>query len=76
MVWSKIKGGRHMGVATATESRTERHDVYLPADHAGMVDRSALSPNHKWLLIGEMDSVRGWLPCRVMPFDGSSPGNG
>ncbi len=38
-----------------------------------MAHRSVLSPDGKWVLVtAEMDE--GWLPCRVVPFDGSSPG--
>lgn len=74
MLFSEIKSGRHMGLVAATESRAEQRDIYLPKDQEGMVHRSALSPDGKWVLIAEMDSVRGWLPCRVLPFDGSSSG--
>jgi eukaryotic-like serine/threonine-protein kinase len=38
-----------------------------------MAHRSYLSPDRKSLLVVEMDGT-GWLPCRLMPFDGSSPG--
>jgi eukaryotic-like serine/threonine-protein kinase len=75
VVFSEIKNGRHMGVVAANESRTDEHDIYLPKDVAGMAHRSALSPDGKWLLIAEMDSTRGWLPCRLVPFDGSSSGS-
>jgi DNA-binding winged helix-turn-helix (wHTH) protein/Tol biopolymer transport system component len=74
VLFSEIKSGRHMGVVTATESRAETHDLYLPRDQSGMAHRSALSPNGKWLLLAEMDSARGWLPCRLLPFEGSSSG--
>ena len=65
--------GIHMGLFTATESRTEERSVYIPADINGMAHRSFLSPDHKSVLAVEMD-IRGWLPCRLLPFDGSSPG--
>ncbi len=38
-----------------------------------MAHRSHLSPDRKWMLVVEMDA-RSWLPCRLVPFDGSSPG--
>lgn len=64
----------HMGIVTTTENRAESRDVYLPADdQAGMAHRSYLSPDRKQVLVAEMDKT-GWLPCRVMPFDGSSRG--
>jgi DNA-binding winged helix-turn-helix (wHTH) protein len=74
VLFSEIKNGRHMGVVAANESRAEERDIYLPRDVAGMAHRSALSPDGKWLLIAEMDSIRGWLPCRLVPFDGSASG--
>jgi eukaryotic-like serine/threonine-protein kinase len=75
VLFSEIKNGRHMGVVAANESRGDERDIYQPSDNAGMAHRSARSPDGKWLLIAEMDSTRGWLPCRLVPFDGSSSGN-
>ena len=75
ILFSELKSGVHMGIATATESRTEKRDIYLPKEEEGMAHRSYLSPNHKWVLVGsEMGPPTGWMPCRVVPFDGSSPG--
>ena len=31
-------------------------------------------PDGNWILVAEMDEV-GWLPCRLVPMDGSSPGH-
>lgn len=73
LLYSEIMAGVHMGIVTSTESRTERRDIYLPPLEGGMAHRSALSPDRKSLLIVEMDGG-GWLPCRLMPFDGSSTG--
>jgi Tol biopolymer transport system component len=42
-----------------------------------MAHRSYVSPDHRWVLVAA-HMVRKpnwvWLPCRVVPFDGSSPG--
>ena len=65
--------GIHMGVYTATESRAEERTVYLPTDVNGMAHRSSLSPDGRSILAVEMD-LGGWLPCRLVPFDGSSSG--
>jgi Tol biopolymer transport system component len=73
VVFSEIKTGALMGVATATESRAGERDVYLPTSIGGMAHRSWVSPDGKWILISEMDNV-GWRPCRVLPFDGSTNG--
>lgn len=74
VLFSEIKRGRHMGVVAATESRADERYVYLPHDEAGMAHRSSLSPDARSLLVAEMDSIHGWLPCRVLPFDGTSLG--
>ena len=58
---------------TSTESRADEHPVYVPADVNGMAHRSFLSPDQTSVLAAEMD-ISSWLPCRVVPFDGSSPG--
>ena len=73
LLFSEIKSGLHMAIVSASESRTESHDVYVPPHERGMAHRSYLSPDRKWVLLAEMDNG-GWLPCRVVPFDGSSPG--
>ena len=62
----------HMGIFSSTESRSEQRTVYLPANVAGMAHRSFLSPDGKSVIVVEMGL--GWLPCRVVPFDGSSAG--
>ena len=75
ILFSEIKSGIHMAVVTATESRAEKRDVYVPAREEGMAHHSYLSPDHKWVLIAkEMGSPVGNMPCRMVPFDGSSPG--
>ena len=73
VLFSEIKTGVHMGLVTAEESRAGEHDVYVPANETGMAHRSWLSPDGKWVLVSEMDSV-GWQPCRLLPFHGTSVG--
>ncbi len=74
LLFSEIKTGIHMAVVTATDTRDRSRDVYVPPRERGMAHRSALSPDHKWVLVAEMDNG-GWLPCRLVPFDSSSSGN-
>ena len=74
VLFSEIKTGAHMGLVTAEESRVGARDVYLPTDEPAMAHRSYLSPDHKWVLLVEMDEDHLWLPCRIVPSDGSSPG--
>jgi len=73
LLFSEIKTGIHMAIVTATDSRTEARDVYLPPHERGMAHRSYLSPDKQQVLLAEMDN-RGWLPCRQVPFEGSSSG--
>jgi len=72
VMFSEFKGGIHVGIVTATESRAEARELYLPARETGMAHRSYLSPDRKWVLVAEMDDR--WLPCRLVPYDGSSTG--
>jgi Tol biopolymer transport system component/tRNA A-37 threonylcarbamoyl transferase component Bud32 len=65
--------GIHMGIFAATEGRAGERTVYMPASVDGMAHRSFLSPHGDWVIIVEMLGS-GWLPCRVVPFDGGSPG--
>lgn len=74
LLFSTIRTGIHMNLSTSNTSRTDQRDIYVPPDHLyGMVHRSVLSPDGKWVLLVEMDSG-WWKRCRVVPFDGSSPG--
>jgi len=74
LLFSTIKTGIHMKLSTSNTSRTDERDIYIPTDKMhGMVHRSALSPDGKWVLVAEMDSG-WWRQCRVVLFDGSSAG--
>jgi len=73
LLFSEIKKGEHMAVVTATESRAEARDVYVPPHQRGMAHRSYLSPDSNSVLVVEMDNGE-WLPCRVVPFKGYSTG--
>jgi Tol biopolymer transport system component len=68
-----------MAVVTSTESRTASRDVYVPQNSTWMAHFSALSPDHKQVLIVEMqpgpeEAWSNFVPCRLAPFDGSSKG--
>jgi Tol biopolymer transport system component len=73
LLFSEVKKDIHMGIVTAEETRAGARDVYLPAGERGMAHRSYPSPDGKSALVVEMDRGR-WLPCRLAPIDGSSPG--
>ena len=72
VLFSELTGrGHQMAIVTSTEGRAEHRAVYMPSE-TGMAHRSYLSADRKQVLLVEMES--GWLPCRLTPFDGSSPG--
>ena len=72
ILFSEMTGrGVQMALVTSTESRAESRNVYVPTG-TGMAHRSYLSPDHKWVLLAEMKGA--WLPCRLVPYDGSSFG--
>ena len=73
LLFSEILTGLHMALATSDGDRSNGRFIYTPPRERGMAHRSALSPDHKWVLVAEMDNG-GWLPCRLVPFDGSSSG--
>lgn len=73
LLFSEIQQGIHMAIVTATESRSEERDIYVPPHERGMAHRSYISPDGKLVALVEMDNG-GWLRCRVLPFDGSSVG--
>lgn len=73
VLFSEMGPGLYMRIATATESRAEERDVYRPPpSELSMAHRSYLSPDHKSVLVAEMDP-HGWMPCRLVPMS-SSPG--
>jgi Tol biopolymer transport system component len=74
VLFSELKMGVHMGLVAAEESRMGARDVYLPTDAPAMAHRSYLSPDGRWVLLVEMDQDHLWLPCRLVPMDGSSQG--
>ena len=68
VMFSAIRAGIHMKLSTSNASRTDERDIYVPSDLMyGMVHRSALSPNGKWVLLVEMDSdVVETMPCNAV----------
>jgi Tol biopolymer transport system component len=74
VLFSEMKKGVHMGIVAAEESGIGGRDVYLPASELGMAHRSYLSPDGKSVLLVEMDHDHLWVPCRLVPMDGSSQG--
>jgi serine/threonine protein kinase/Tol biopolymer transport system component len=75
LLFSEIRGtGVHMGVISATETRSEQRDIYFPAHERAMAHFAYPSPDGRWLLISEMDGTNAWQPCRMVPIDGGTTG--
>ena len=74
VLFSELRKIPHMAIVSAEESRLGARDVYLPAHEHAMAHRSYASPDGKWVLVAEMDMDHAWMPCRVLPMDGSSLG--
>ena len=72
VMFSEIKSGVHLSVVTATESRSDQRDVYVPPDENAMAHFSYLSPDHKWVLVVEMEPDAGMGPCKLVPFAGGA----
>jgi eukaryotic-like serine/threonine-protein kinase len=77
LLFSEMLRTPHMRITTSDGSGTRPRAVYVPENPMGMAHRSYVSPDHRWVLVAA-HMVRKpnwvWLPCRVVPFDGSSPG--
>jgi eukaryotic-like serine/threonine-protein kinase len=72
VMFSEIKSGVHLTVVTATESRSEQRDVYVPPNENHMAHFSYLSPDHKWVLVAEMGSDARMIPCQLVRFSGGA----
>jgi Tol biopolymer transport system component len=59
-----------MAVVTTDERRGQARDVYIPPTERGMAHHSYLSPDGRWVIIVEMNSLTQIIPCRVVPFQG------
>ncbi|HTU32162.1 MAG TPA: winged helix-turn-helix domain-containing protein [Candidatus Acidoferrum sp.] len=74
VMFSQIITGLHMGLVTATSSRSAVRSIYVPAHDRGMAHYSYASPDRKWILVVEMGGTGEWQRCRLIPFNGSSAG--
>jgi serine/threonine protein kinase len=74
MLFSELREGRHMVLATSEENRSSERVIFRPPGKGSMVHRSYLSPSGKWVLAVWMNTEGGWESCRLLPFDGSSLG--
>lgn len=71
-LFSQVTHGVQMALVTTEDGATAK-DIYVPPHARGMVHRSALSPDGRWVLVAEMENQL-WLPCRLLSFDGRDAG--
>ena len=71
LLFSEIKEGLHMVLVTTDEGRGQRREVYAPPGERSMIHHSYLSPDGRSVLVVEMGSRGDFLPCRVVPFQGT-----
>ena len=74
LLFSEVRRGFQMALVTSDEARTGQRDVYVPPTDRGMAHLSALSPDGTQVLLTEMGATGDFVPCRLVPFDGSSAG--
>jgi serine/threonine protein kinase len=75
VLFSQIMGnGIHMGIVTSTTGRADEHEIYYPGHERAMAHYSYMSPDHRWVLIAEMDRTQDFQRCRLIAFDGGSSG--
>ena len=75
VMYSEFKTGLHLGIVTSRDDRSQHREIYLPSHERGMAHFSYLSPDRKSVLVAEMDRTANFQRCRLVPFDGSSPGS-
>ncbi|HEY7391478.1 MAG TPA: winged helix-turn-helix domain-containing protein [Bryobacteraceae bacterium] len=70
VLFSRIRSGQHMGIATGAATGQDFRDLYFPSHERAMAHYSSASPDHKSALVIEMDEKGGWTPCRLISLDG------
>ncbi|MGB6193290.1 MAG: winged helix-turn-helix domain-containing protein [Terracidiphilus sp.] len=75
VLFSEIRPGEgiHLGVVTATVTRSSLHEIYFPAHLRGMAHYSYPSPDRRWALVVEMNGTGDWAPCRLVDLQGQGP---
>ena len=74
VLYSEFRSGIHLGIVVSRDDRSAHRSIYLPSHERGMAHYSYLSPDRKSVLVVEMGRDGSWERCRLVPFDGGSPG--
>src|ERR1700678_1765079 len=71
LLYSEMIEGLHLRVVTSDAARGNSRDVYVPPGNRSMAHHSYLSPDGRWVLVVEMDTLSHLIPCRIVPFQGA-----
>ena len=71
LLFSEIIEDLHMVLVTTDQGRGQRRAVYVPPGTRSMIHHSYLSPDGRSVLVVEMGTRGDFLPCRVVPFQGT-----
>jgi DNA-binding winged helix-turn-helix (wHTH) protein len=74
VLFSRFRTGIHLGLVTATDTGANSRDVYWPDHERAMAHFSYLSPDHRSVLVVEMNGMGNFQQCRLVPFNGGSTG--
>jgi DNA-binding winged helix-turn-helix (wHTH) protein/Tol biopolymer transport system component len=69
LLYSQIRSGLHLGVVTGSVEGGSVREIYFPSHERGMAHYSYPSPDHRWVLVVEMDENGGWARCRLVSLD-------
>lgn len=70
VLFSQIRSGIHMGIVSATVTRTRLREIYFPSHERAMAHYAFPSPNRQWALVVEMNGEGDWAPCRLISLTG------
>jgi DNA-binding winged helix-turn-helix (wHTH) protein/Tol biopolymer transport system component len=71
-LFSKIRGGLHLGVVTESITGDDFHELYYPPHERAMAHYSFASPDRRSALVVEMNSEGGWAMCRLISLEDRS----
>ncbi|MGH9522622.1 MAG: protein kinase domain-containing protein, partial [Terriglobales bacterium] len=77
LLFSEMTKYPAMRITRSDASRAQPHAAYQPENPTGMAHRSYPSPDGQWVLVAAEMVLQPpwvWLPCRLVPIDGSSAG--
>jgi DNA-binding winged helix-turn-helix (wHTH) protein/Tol biopolymer transport system component len=71
-LFSKIRGGLHLGVVSESITGDDFHELYYPPHERAMAHYSFASPDRRSALVVEMNGQGEWSMCRLISLEGRS----